>query len=400
MLTGYWRRTLFLRHYSSSWRRPCRLGRQRVCTPLTSVIGFAEALGDMATSGEEREFAPAIAGSGQRLLDTPNSVLDYTRMQNQEERATLTRLDVVEQVSECVRTLQPQAGTKGLELIFDSGAQEEYALLHEDYFGRVVSNMVSNALKYTNEGRVTVSVLRHEDEVEVRVEDTGIGIDEALLDRIFEPFLQAESGPGRQHEGVGLGLAITKRLVDRMNGRLDVQSEVHEGSRFSAFFPRLEPEQRTTANDRAASGRRATTQPQARLSDATILVVEDNNETRQLVKIFLQATDGIVGASSGAEALQYLRDRAFDGVLLDINLGEEQTGLELIDAIREMNGYRDLPIVAFTAYALPGDEERFLNAGFDGYVQKPFTKRQLLHTLNQALMSGARPTSPPSHSPG
>jgi signal transduction histidine kinase/ActR/RegA family two-component response regulator len=369
-------------------------------TPLTSVIGFAEALGDMAASGEEREFASAIAGSGQRLLDTLNSVLDYTRVQNQEGRAALTRLDVAEQVSECVRTLQPQAGTKGLELTFESSAQEEYALLHEDYFGRVVSNIVSNALKYTDEGRVTVSVLRHEDEVEVRVEDTGIGIDAALLDRIFEPFLQAESGPERQHEGVGLGLAITKRLVDRMNGRLDVQSEVNEGSRFSAFFPRLEPEQRLPAHDRAASGRRVAAQPYARLSEANILVVEDNDETRQLVNIFLQAADGVVGAASSAEALHHLHDKVFDGVLLDINLGEERTGLELIEVIREIDGYQDVPIVAFTAYALPGDEERFLKAGFDSYVQKPFTKRQLLRTLNKALTLGARRTSPPSHSPG
>lgn len=369
-------------------------------TPLTSVIGFAEALGDMAASGEQREFASAIAGSGQRLLDTLNSVLDYTRIQNQDERVSLTRLDVAEQVSECVRTLQPQAGTKGLELTFDSGVQQEHALLHEDYFGRVVSNMVSNALKYTEEGRVTVRVVGHDDEVEVRVEDTGIGIEEALLDRIFEPFLQAESGPERKHEGVGLGLSITKRLVDRMNGRLAVESRVGDGSRFSAFFPRLASEQRVPATDRAASERRAAGQSTARLSEATILVVEDNDDTRQLVQIFLKAADRVVGVASSAEALQSLEDEVFDGVLLDINLGEERTGLELIDEIRTISDYQNVPIVAFTAYALPGDEERFMQAGFDGYVQKPFTKRQLLRTLNQVLASGTLRTSPSSHSPG
>ena len=369
-------------------------------TPLTSVIGFAEALGEMAASGEQREFASAIAGSGQRLLDTLNSVLDYTRIQNQDESITLTRLDVAEQVGECVRALQPQAGTKGLDLIFDPGVQEVYALLHEDYFGRVVINMVSNALKYTEEGRVTVGVLRHDDEVEVRIEDTGIGIDESLLDRIFEPFLQAESGPKRRHEGVGLGLAITKRLVGRMKGRLAVQSVVNEGSRFSVFFPRLAPEQRIPNDDRAASGRQGMGQPYARLSEAKILVVEDNDETRQLVQIFLKRADHIAGAASSTEALQHLRDDAFDAVLLDINLGEERTGLELLGDIRAINGYHDVPVVAFTAYALPGDEERFLEAGFDGYVQKPFTKRQLLRTINQVLTSGTRRTSPPSRSPG
>ena len=368
-------------------------------TPLTSVIGFAEALGDMAASGEQREFAEAIAGSGQRLLDTLNSVLDYTRIQNQDETVELTRLDVAEQVSECVRVLQPQAGTKGLRLVFDSSIHEVYARLHEDYLGRVLNNMISNALKYTEEGSVAVSVVQHESEVEIRVEDTGVGIDESLLDRIFEPFLQAESGPRRQYEGVGLGLAITKRLVNRMNGRMAVQSEVGVGSRFSAFFPRLVSESRSSANDRSASGRRMA-QPHVHLPDAKILVVDDNADTRQLVQLFLTTAAKVESAASGKEALDQLRDEAFDSVLLDINLGEERTGLELIEVIRELNGYRNTPIVAFTAYALPGDEERFLKAGFDGYVRKPFTKRQLLRTLNRVLVSESHRSLPPSHSPG
>jgi PAS domain S-box-containing protein len=369
-------------------------------TPLTSVIGFAEALGEMAASGEQREFAEAIAGSGQRLLDTLNSVLDYTRIQNQDHTIQLTRLDVAEQVSECVRALQPQAATKGLELVVDSGAREEYALLHEDYFGRVLNNMVSNALKYTEEGTITVSVVQHDDEVEIRVEDTGIGIDESLLNRIFEPFLQAEFGPKRQHEGVGLGLAITKRLVHRMNGRMDVQSAVGEGSRFSTFFPRLTTEPPTPASDRSASGAGAVVQPYPLLSEATILVVEDNADTRQLVRLFLKAASQVESAASGQEALDHLAEGSFDGILLDINLGEEQTGLELIKIIREMEGYQSVPIVAFTAYALPGDAERFLKAGFDSYVRKPFTKRQLLRTLNSVLASGVpRSSSPPFRSP-
>jgi CheY-like chemotaxis protein len=162
----------------------------------------------------------------------------------------------------------------------------------------------------------------------------------------------------------------------------------------------LASEQRVPATDRAASERRAAGQSTARLSEATILVVEDNDETRQLVRIFLKAADRVVGVASSAEALQSLEDEVFDGVLLDINLGEERTGLELIDEIRTISDYQNVPIVAFTAYALPGDEERFMQAGFDGYVQKPFTKRQLLRTLNQVLASGTLRTSPSSHSPG
>lgn len=367
-------------------------------TPLTSVIGFAEALGEMVHSGEQREFAQSIKSSGRRLLDTLNSVLDYTRIQNDEGDTPLTRLEVVEQVSEAVRIMQPQAETKELALTFEPAVDEVYALLHEDYIGRVLNNLINNALKYTDAGRVTVRVLCHGSEVEIQVEDTGIGIDESLLDRIFEPFLQAEFGPERQHEGVGLGLAITKRLVRRMNGWMTVSSEVGRGSRFSVFFPRLTEEARDPAGDRSANARRSRTQPFANVAGARILVVEDNAETRQLVTLFLRGVASVDGVASAAEAADRLAEGSFDGVLLDINLGEEQTGLGVLDAIRGMDGGEQLPVVAFTAYALPGDEERFVQEGFDGYVPKPFTRRQLLRTLDEVLAPPPRRPSPSSPS--
>ena len=367
-------------------------------TPLTSVIGFAEALGEMVSSGEQREFAQAIKSSGRRLLSTLNSVLDYTRIQNQDDAIPLTRLNVAAQVGECVRILQPQAETQDIQLTSELGNGEAYALLHEDYFGRVLTNMVNNALKYTEEGSVSVHVVQHDDEVEIRVEDTGVGIEKALLNRIFEPFLQADFGPQRRHEGVGLGLAITKRLVDRMDGRLTVESEVGVGSCFSVFFPRVAADDHTLEDDRSPSEHRAAASPYVHLSGTDILVIEDNAETRQLVGLFLKGIARVERAASSAEALSRLEDQAFDGVLLDINLGEERTGLELIDDLRAVDGAHAVPIVAFTAYALPGDKERFMRAGFDSYLQKPFTKRQLLRTLNQVLDPSSRRTRSAPHS--
>jgi PAS domain S-box-containing protein len=363
-------------------------------TPLTSVIGFAEALGEMVEAGEKYEFAQSIRSSGRRLLDTLNSILDYTRIQNQDDEIEVKRLDVVEQVADGVRIMQPQAETKGIRLDFDGNDEAVFAPLHEDYFGRVLNNLVSNAIKYTEEGAVTVRVVQRDDEVEIQVEDTGVGIEEALLDRIFDPFLQADFGPHRQHDGVGLGLAITKKLVDRMSGRMTVASEVGAGSRFSVFFPRLAAEAPAAApRDRPADPHRVSMPSFTHLSGSDILVVEDNAETRQLVRLFLRSMAHVEDAANSKEALEQVRSQAFDAVLLDINLGEDCTGLDLLEMIRDVDGYSTCPIIAFTAYALPGDKERFMQAGFDGYVQKPFTKHQLLWMLDRALTAPSRRSS-------
>lgn len=364
-------------------------------TPLTSVIGFAEALGEMVEAGEKYEFAQSIKSSGRRLLNTLNSILDYTRVQDQDDEIKVEPLNVVEQVADCVRIMQPQAESKGIRLDFDGNDEAVFTPLHEDYFGRVLSNLISNALKYTEEGVVTARVVQGDDEVEIQIEDTGIGIEDALLDRIFDPFLQADVGPHRRHDGVGLGLAITKKLVQRMNGRMEVASEVGVGSRFSIFFPRLANDAPVAASrDRPADRHRVSTPSFTHLHEPDILVVEDNAETRRLVHLFLRSVARVEGAANSAEALEHVRSNAFDAVLLDINLGKDRNGFDLLEIIRNIDGYAACPIMAFTAYALPGDKERFMQAGFDGYVQKPFTKHQLLRALDQALTAPSRRSSP------
>ncbi len=204
-------------------------------TPLTGILGYAELLAD-EVSDEQRDFVAAISQSGNRLLDTLNSVLDLARLEADGVRPDLRPVDVAAEVRDAARLLAALAAKRGLTLDVDAAAPAT-ALLDATCLSRIVINLVGNALKFTETGGVRVSVDTAAGRVRVRVADTGIGISEAFLPHLFDEFRQETDGPGRSHEGSGLGLSITKRLADLMGGRVEVKSCRPGGSTFTVSFP-------------------------------------------------------------------------------------------------------------------------------------------------------------------
>jgi len=203
-------------------------------TPLTSIIGFAEVLDDEA-SGTAGRFAGLVLESSRRLLDTLNSVLDFSKLNREEQQLAPERADVGAEVRETVRLFRPQAETAGVSLTVE-GPSSVPATLDPSALHRCCSNLVSNAIKYTGDGgAVTVRVRAEADEVIVSVQDTGEGIAPDGRTALFEPFEQSDE---EAEEGVGLGLAITDRLVSLMGGRIEVESTLGEGSTFTLRVPR------------------------------------------------------------------------------------------------------------------------------------------------------------------
>ena len=206
-------------------------------TPLTGILGFAELLAEEVDE-PLREFARRIEKSGRRLLATLNSVLDLAQIEGNSVTLHLEPIDVAAETQELAQILAPIAEEKGLALIVEAppggapGARLDRACLE-----RILTNLVGNAIKFTPAGSVTVAVSTDDDEVRLQVRDTGIGISEAFLPRLFNEFRQESSGQGRSHEGSGLGLVITKRLVEMMHGRITVESRQGAGSTFTVVFP-------------------------------------------------------------------------------------------------------------------------------------------------------------------
>ncbi len=351
-------------------------------TPLAGVIGFAEVLEEELPS-EHREIAQLIARGGNRLLHTLNSVLDFAKLKAHNHKLMQTPINIVDRVQKHCRLLSALARQKNLQLEFSSTHDMLYALLDPTSLDRILDNLIGNAIKYTKTGKVQVSVEMEEGMIEIRIKDTGIGINEAFLPQIFEPFRQEYMGDDRPYEGVGLGLTITKRLVDLMNGQIQVESEQGKGSCFSVFFPQLTDSIDQLAPDTIPQPAK---NPNFIVPRYRMLVVEDNLETQLLVKRLLKPNFEVVLIDSFDAALVAFSNATFDMVLLDINLGEKRTGTDLLYKLRALPGKPPFYAVAFTAYALPTDRSHFLTQGFDDYLPKPFTRSDLMDLLQRASL--------------
>ncbi len=348
-------------------------------TPLTSIIGFSSILTD-EVADEHREFVRLIEQSGQRLLTTLNSVLDLSMLEAGTVKLGCRRANLTRELEARVTRYRPDAARKGLALHFRPAHDEIFAEIDLACLDRILENLIGNAIKFTEAGNVTITLANEGEHVEIGITDTGVGIHPSFLPHLFDAFKQENMGIDRPFEGTGLGLSITKRLIELMQGDIRVESRKGHGSTFTVSLPI-----RPVAAPRPA----VVPAPAAEASPAearpSVLAIEDNPDMLVLVERFLSPAYDVATALDEEEALALARERRFDAVLMDINLGRARTGVEVLEDLRRTPGYADVPVIAVTAYALPGDREHFLRTGFDGYLGKPFTKPVLRETVAQVL---------------
>lgn len=339
-------------------------------TPLTAIIGFADVLLYEVT-GEAREMTQLIQESGVRLLDTLNSVLDLAQLEGGSLKLRPEPVCLEAEARAVIDLFQQQASERGLYLRFErEGAAAEPLSLDRMAVSRILTNLVSNAVKFTQEGGVTVRLTEGPAGATVAVADTGVGMDAAFLPKLFEEFSQESQGLSRAYEGSGLGLAITKRLVDLVGGDLHVQSTKGQGTTVTVVFPTV-----GLPDAASAAAPIALAEP---VEHRHILVVEDRAEVQWLIRTLLRPACRTDEAPTGEAALELAAQQVYDLVLMDISLGAGLGGVETMRALRRLSGYQAVPVVAVTAHALPGEGERLLREGFDGYLAKPFTRAQLL----------------------
>ena len=349
-------------------------------TPLTGILGFAEILTE-EIADERREFAERIVTSGVRLQDTLNSILDLAQLEGGSLELSSVRVDVGAEVRASASTYRHAAERKGLDFRIRTPESPAEAYLDRASLYRVTKSLIDNAIKFTMTGAVTIDVTADESRVYIHVHDTGIGISEAFIPHMFAEFRQESMGTARSYEGSGLGLSITKRLVELMGGCISVDSRRDEGSTFSVSFPRAVQ----SPLELSSSGyRQDPDAAESRLVNR-ILVLDDNVDTLTLTHHQLRDRFHVETVADVDAALSTARCTRFDALVLDITLGGSQDGVDVLHALRELDTYRNVPVVALTAHAMPADRDRFLRAGFDAYLSKPFTKQEITETLERLL---------------
>jgi PAS domain S-box-containing protein len=355
-------------------------------TPMNGVLGMAALLLQTELSDEQRRYGEVIRRSGKSLMALLNDILDLSKLEAGRLEIEAIEFDPAEVLRDAVDLHAETARSKGLALQIDlSPALPSRVLGDPARLRQILLNLVGNAVKFTEKGRVLVElsplpVGEGPPRFAFSVTDTGIGMDRLQLDRLFRKFTQGDSSMARRFGGTGLGLAICRQLADLMGGTIAVQSRPGEGSRFTLELPLL------SAGDRPRSAAVPAPEERMAVSDASLLLVEDNAINQALAKAFLARSGYRLDAvGSGAEALAAVQDGNYDLILMDVQM-PEMDGIEATRRIRALEGEKSrTPIVAMTANAMLGDRERFLAAGMNDYVSKPIEPAALLAAIARCL---------------
>ncbi len=364
-------------------------------TPLSGVSGSVQLLRDTALDARQREYLDMIAYASTTLLETLEDMLGFSRLEAGKLGVEHEPFSLTEVIDDMLSLQSVSARAKDLALVRDIAADVPERLVGDRRkLNQILLNTLGNAIKFTDEGEVTVSVSRLPDAETGRlwlrfaVSDTGIGIAPAQQEAVFRPFFQVEDMARRHHGGTGLGLAICQRLVTLMGGSMGLQSALGEGTTISFELP-FEPAP-------AAVGQAAASPPgSVQLPALELLVVEDDEINRIVCQRYLEALGHRVQvAGDGAAALEWLRrpQQRCDGVLMDISL-PGASGFEVARAIHELDGGRwhQLPIIGMSAHVNAETFERQAAAGMAGFLGKPFQRAELSRALASAVVPAGLP---------
>jgi signal transduction histidine kinase/ActR/RegA family two-component response regulator len=360
-------------------------------TPLAGVIGMIELLQDTKLDEEQKMLVASCAASAQSLLTITNDVLDLSSIETGRMHIQVVSFAPKELVQECCSILAEAARRKKLFITTNiDPAIPDVVLGDPKRLRQALVNLISNAIKFTTSGGVVVSLTLHENRqidcaVRFAVKDTGVGLSEDEQEKLFQPFTHVDGTSARRYGGTGLGLFISKRIVELMHGTIGVESKKGEGSTFWFDLALSRPGDGVSPR----SVEKIIVTPQL---TGKALIVEDNPTLqalaiRQLASLGLQAT----AVSTGTEAIELVSRERFDLILMDCYL-PELDGFEATKNIRkieELNNEKRVPIVAMTASAIEGDQDRCLASGMDDYLSKPVSMDQLREKVKRWLASAA-----------
>ncbi|HET7794740.1 MAG TPA: ATP-binding protein [Rhizobacter sp.] len=376
-------------------------------TPLHGILGMSSMLLSNTPPANPREGLTVIRRSGEHLLGLINNILEYARLGVQGIEVHPQQIDLAQLIDDTLEMCTPSATEKGLKLTSVLDLPRPCRVAMDPFrLRQILLNLVGNAVKFTEHGTVRVRVSEAgspgpSHRLLIRVEDTGVGIAPAMLDTIFEPFMQVDSSNTRKFGGTGLGLSITRAICQAMGGSISCSSTLGQGSTFEVSLPllRYRPAH-APAPAQAASPVATESPPQRAPLNGRVLLAEDNEVNALVAEASLSqlglAVERVLNGFGAVERVCQLRTPRPDLVLLDCQM-PEMDGFEAARRIREheaANGLPRLPLIALTANVFPEDREQCRAAGMDDFLAKPFSAEQ----LREMLVAHLAPTTPVSTS--
>ncbi len=371
-------------------------------TPINAIIGMNEMILREAEEDDILDYSWNIKQSGHNLLQLINGILDFSKIEDGKMEIVPVVYNVGLQLNYLLNSILDRAKKNGLDIIFDIDSTIPSELYGDDTrINQVIVNLLSNAVKYTDKGNVTFKLTTKEKNTEsgdiclyYEVKDTGIGIKESDMSKLFESFERLDVVKNRNVEGTGLGMNITVKLLELMGSRLNVSSKYGEGSTFSfELWQKIENDapignyEKPSAGSAASNSKKIDYHEAYLAPEAHVLVVDDTKMNVMVVKNFLKKTQiRIDTALSGPESIEMANENAYDVILMDQRM-PDMDGTEAMQHIRELDSAlnRDTPFICLTADVVKGARERYMEQGFDDYLTKPVNSEELEKIVRKYL---------------
>lgn len=356
-------------------------------TPMNGILGFTQLLKDPKQDGDEQQqYISIIEKSGVRLLNTINDLMDISKVEAGQIEVTVSDVNINEQTDYLYAFFKPEVDKKGLQIVCKNALSNKESIIKtdRDKIIAILTNILKNAIKYTNTGKIEFGYIKHEDSIEFYVKDTGIGIPKNKQKIIFDRFVQADFKLSSRYEGSGLGLSISKAYVEMLGGKIWLHSEEgKEGNEGKTEFYFTIP---FKTNDTVVitNNEKPKTAQGRNVRNLKILIAEDEESVFTFLKIILKnISKEILHAKTGTEAVKFCQENEdLDLILMDVRM-PEMGGYKATRKIREFNN--NVTIIAQTAFALTGELEKAMKAGCNDYISKPINKDDLFMMIGKHL---------------
>ena len=355
-------------------------------TPLNAIIGFAELLDGEPLSASHKQYVGFINNSGRHLMELINAVLDHAKIEAGSLMPERIPYDFSAVINDVNTIISERANAKGLEFV--TGLSEDvpqYLIGDPTRVRQVLLNLLVNAVKFTEQGSVELRITQEDGRIYFSIRDSGIGMSEEALARLFQPFSQGDDSITRKFGGTGLGLIISKELIQAMGGTIEVESAPGVGTCFWFWLPlQASTEQAASESGIHAKSNQASENALAQLIPGKVLLVDDNRVNQQLAGAMLERFNlAFDTAENGAEALERIAAHTYALVLMDMEMPvmDGVTATRRLRELESQSGSGHLTVIAMTANALAEDRQRCLDAGMDGYVAKPISRKTLQQEL-------------------
>lgn len=358
-------------------------------TPVNGIVGMVNLLSNTLQSNDQIKYLNAIKHSADNLKVIINDILDYSVIESGNLTLESIGFDIDYQIKSVIDSMELQANEKGLKLNYINSNSKCKILLGDPVrLSQILINLINNAIKFTNDGEINIRLSCTPQEGDnslavFEVQDTGIGINQDKLNHIFDTFKQADESITRKYGGTGLGLAISKQLVELQNGHISVRSEVNVGTTFTFTIPYKIGTNRDLIHQPSEHKELLGSGESKKFEGMKVLLAEDNDVNRLYASTILKKWGCICGeAENGEITLELLRKYEYDIILMDVHM-PVMDGLEATRIIRKSfeAPKKNIPIIAFTANAIKGEKENYINIGMNDYISKPFVPNELYRII-------------------